>query len=280
MKRLITASTLAAAMLLCAGTRAGAETPLDKYEALLQEKRAQVRENELLQREAEFAATKSPYILFYLKEGKLEFRVRGRAFKSYTFSPITLDERGRRPADPEAVWKAIGKSLTVIEVQGAHPELIPQDPNTPENAGELYADPNQLASQTGVAAVRSDAGLLGVDVPTDYYVKFAEDVVFHIRTPKTYTFREKAADRLSDVAESMRATLSGLWSRKEIEVAARPRLELYMTTDADTAKYLHYSLLPGEKILGVPPPPPPILLVASSSKAANASGGKARPAAR
>lgn len=274
------AAAVASALLLSGSVRAGVEGSLDKYESLLQEKRAQAREHDVLQREAEIAATKSPYVLFYLKEGKLEFRVRGRAFKSYTFSPITLDERGRRKADPEAIWKLLDKPLTVIEVQGAHPELIPQDPNAPEDAGQLYADPNQLASQTGVAAVRSDAGLLGVDVPTDYYVKFAEDVVFHIRTPKTYTFREKAADRLSDVAESMRSTLSGFWSRKEIVIASKPSLELYMTTDADTAKYLHYSLLPGEKILAVPPPPPPIVLVATSTQAPEPPAGKAKPATR
>ena len=266
------------AALLTGLSLAGADATLDKYQSLLQEKRAQTRQNAILAKEAELAAGKAPYIFFHVKEGKLEFRVRGRAFKSYTFASLTLDERGRRRADPEAVWKAIEKPLAVVEVQGAHPELLPPDPNAPQEEGQLYSDPNQLNGQTGAGPVHSDAGVLGVDVPTDYYIKLDQDVVFHIQTPRTQTFREKAADRLSDIAEGMRATLSGLWGKREIELAKKPRLELYMTTDPDTAKFLHYSLLPGEKILAVPPPPPPILLVASSR--GGRSGSDTVPAAR
>lgn len=167
----------------------------------------------------------------------------------------------------------------MLEVQGAHPELIPPDPNTAKDDGQLYSDPNQLAAQTGTGPVHSDAGVLGVDAPTDYYIKLDDGVVFHIRTPKTRTFREKAADRLAEIAENMRATLSSFWGAKEIEIAGKPRLELYLTTDPDTAKNLHYSLLPGEKVFAVPPPPPPILLVASTRTKA-ASPGDAVPAAR
>jgi hypothetical protein len=173
MKRLIAALALAAAAsLLGQAPRAGADVALDKYRSLLQEKRALLRDNALLQVEADMAATKSPYIFFNVKEGKLEFRVRGKAFKSYAFASITLDERGRRSVDAETLWKSLGKPLTVAEVQGAHPELIPPDPNTAQQEGQLYSDPNQLAAQTGTGPVHSDAGVLGVDAPTDYYIKF------------------------------------------------------------------------------------------------------------
>src|SRR5262249_27211736 len=161
---------------------------------------------------------------------------------------ITLDERGRRRADAETVWKALEKPLSVVEVQGAHPELIPPDPNAAKQDGQLYSDPNQLMAQTGTGPVHSGAGVLGVDAPTDHFIRFDEGAAFHTRTAKTQTFREKAADRLAEIADSMRTTLSGLWGAKEIAVAGKPRLELFLTTDADTAKFLHFSLLPGEKL--------------------------------
>jgi hypothetical protein len=74
-------------------------------------------------------------------------------------------------------------------------------------------------------------------------------------------------------------TLSGLWGSKEIDVAGKPRFELFLTTDVDTAKFLHFSLLPGEKIFAVPPPPPPIVLVATAHPA-DRPGRDAVPAAR
>lgn len=275
---LTTIVVAAAAALLGSDVRGGADTTMSKYQSLLQEKRTLLRENAFLQVEADMAATKSAYVLFYLDLGKLEFRVRGKAFKSYAFSPITLDDGGRRVADAETMWRALDKPLTVLEVQGAHPELVPPDPNSAKQDGQLYSDPNQLAAQTGTGPVHSDAGVLGVDVPTDYYIKFDEDVVFHIRTPKTRTFREKAADRLTEIARAMRATISGIWGSKEIESGQKPRFELYLTTDTDTAKFLHYSLLPGERFIAVPPPPPPIALVAAASE--GRSGGGTVPVAR
>lgn len=252
-----------------AGLHAGAESALDKYQALLQQKRILARKNTLLQKEAEIATTKSPYVFFHLEESTLEFRVRGRALKTYTFASMALDVRGRIPADAETLWKSLAAPLTVLEIEGAHPELIPPDPNTGAAAGLLYSNPNQLSSQTGAepVLVRTDAGVLGVDVPTDYYVKFEEKIVFHIQTPKTLTFRQQARDRLNEIAENLSHNLSGWWGRKEIENPDKPRLEIYLTTDVDTAKNLHYSLLPGEKVFAVPPPPPPILLVVAKGAA-------------
>jgi len=251
------------------GPYAGAETTLDKYQVLLQQKRELARKNTILQREAAMAATKSPYVFFHLDESKLEFRVRGRALKTYSFTSMAFDSRGRVPADAETLWKHLEEPLVVLEIEGAHPELIPPDPNTGTEAGLLYSDPNQLTSQTGAQAVpvRTDAGVLGVDVPTDYFIKFEDRVILHIRTPKTLTFRQQARDRLDEIAENLKHNLSGWWGSKEIDTPDKPRLEIYMTTDEETAKNLHYSLLPGEKVFAVPPPPPSIELVAAAASA-------------
>ena len=265
----VTTGLVALLSISTAGLHAGAESALDKYQALLQQKRVLARKNTLLQKEAEIAATKNPYVFFHLEESTLEFRVRGRALKTYTFASMTLDVRGRIPADAETLWKSLETPLTVIEIEGAHPELIPPDPNADAGSGLLYSDPNQLSSQTGVAQgpIHTDAGVLGVDVPTDYYVRFEENIVFHIRTPKTLTFRQQARDRLDEIAENLSHNLSGWWGRKKLENPDKPRLEIYLTTDVDTAKNLHYSLLPGERVFAVPPPPPPIVLVAAKGAA-------------
>ncbi|HEY3175442.1 MAG TPA: hypothetical protein VGK94_06720 [Candidatus Polarisedimenticolia bacterium] len=280
-----------AAALSGAGASAGAETALDKYQALLQEKRALLRENGLLQREAALAATREPYIFFHLEESQLEFRVRGKALKSYKFKAMTFDERGRRRADPEAIWKTLDKPLTVLEIEGSRPELIPPDPNSSGETGQLFSDPNQLASQTGAPSTptHTDAGVLGVDVPTEYYIRFAMGdsggghVIINIRTPKTLTFRQKAADRFAEMVENISANLSSWWSGADPDPEHRPRLELFLTTDADTAKNLHYSLLPQERLFVVPPPPPPIVLVAAQGQASTeeraGSTVRGRPAA-
>ena len=245
---------------------AGAETAMDKYQALLQEKRGLARENAILKQEAEVAATKDPYIVFDPKERTLEFRVRGRTLKTYAFASVAHDERGRRQADSEAIWRMFKGPITVLEKEGGHPELIPPPPQEAEQTGQLYSDPNQLNAQTGAGPVHSDAGVLGVDAPSEYYIKFEEEVVFHVRTAKSLSFREKASDRLGEIIAGVREAVSGLWGSKDTQRAGEPVLTLYLTTDVDTAKFLHYSLLPGEKLFVAPPPPPPIVLVAAAAR--------------
>lgn len=270
MRRALPAAAVVGLMALSLPGRpeAGAEVALDKYRSLIQEKKALQREGLMLKREAEMASTKSPYLLLDVKNGKLEFRIRGRALKAYSFSAISHDERGHRPVDPEEIWRVLDGPLTVRMKEGGHPELVPPDPEAGRETGLLYSDPNQLRDQTGAIPVDTDAGLLGVDAPTDYYIEFEEDVLFHVRLAKDLTFRQKAADRLSEIAHSMRTGLSALWGGRDLPDKSRPRLSLYLTTDADTAKHLHYSLLPGERIFVVPPPPPPVILVASKAPAA------------
>ena len=250
-------------LLLAAVAQAGAETATDKFQALVQEKRGLQRESRFLKQEADLAVTKSPYILLDVAQKKLEFRCRGTPFKTYTFTSVSLDPRGRTPAAPETVWRAVDGPLTVTEVEGAHPELIPPDPNSGEEGALLYSDPNQLAAQTGAAPVRTDAGVLGVDAPTEYYIKLKEDVVLHVRMQTEMTFSEKARERFGEMLSGLREAFSGLWGGRQTDAEPKPRLSLYLVTDPDTAKFLHFSLLPGEKIIVTPPPPPPIVLVAS-----------------
>ncbi len=142
--------------------------------------------------------------------------------------------------------------------------MIPPDPETGREAGLVYSDPNQIAEQTGVVPLPTDAGILGVDVPSNYYIKIEGDVVLHIRTPDDKGFHEKAVDRLAAIAAGLKATFSGWWGGRDLPERPRPKLELYLLTDVDTAKSLHHSLLPGEKIFVVPPPAPPIVVLAAA----------------
>ncbi|HKY32345.1 MAG TPA: hypothetical protein VJV23_07415 [Candidatus Polarisedimenticolia bacterium] len=279
---LAVAALAAGALALGAGTGGAQAGPADeRYRKLLHEKRVLLRANLLLKHEAELAAGKQPYIVFDVHKGELEFRVRGKPFKTYSVSGLALDERGT-PIHPEALWRVLDKPITVLEKQGGRPELLPPDPESGRETGLLFSDPNQLASQTGATPVDTDAGLLGVDAPTDYYLKFEEDVVFHVLTPRSRSFRQKATDRLAEIAGAMRTTLTGWWGRSELPSEKRPRVVLYLTMDPDTAKHLHYSLLPGEKLVVKPPEPPPLSLVAAGPRPAPgaAAASKAAPSAR
>jgi hypothetical protein len=251
----------AVAIALAGSTHAGGESSTERYRELLHQKRALLREASILKQETDWAAGKLPYIFFNLQSSQLEFRLRGKILKSYPVKGIFQDERTTRAADPEMIWRALDQPITVTEKQGGRPELIPPDPEAGREHGLLYSDPNQLASQTGAKPIASDAGVLGVDAPTEYYIEFEEKVIFYVRSPRTPTFREKAADRFSDLT----STLSGWFGGKTAAPDARHRLALYLVIDPETAKYLHYSLLPGEKLMLTPPSPPPVVLVAGAS---------------
>jgi len=245
---------------------AGGEMSSDRYRELLGRKRSLLREAALLQREAEWAAGKPPYIFFNLENRQLEFRMRGRTLKTYPVKGIFLDEGLRRPATPEAVWRALDKPITVYDVEGGRPELVPPDPETGRTTGLLYADPNQLATQTGATSVDTDAGVLGVDAPAEYYIQFDEEVIFHIRSPRADSIRQRASRRLAEFAAGLRGMAGGWLGRAGRKEGPTFRLTLYLTLEPEIAKYLHYSLLPGEKMIVVPPNPPPVIPVASAPR--------------
>lgn len=257
----------AAAVMVLAGVtaRAGGEMETERYRELLHQKRVLLREAALLKQESEWIVSPKqlPYIFFNMQSGQLEFRLRGKMLKSYPVKEIFQDERGRRPASPEAIWRALDQPITVVEKQGGRPELLPPDPDSGRETGLLYSDPNQLASQTGARPISSDAGVLGVDAPTEYYIEFEEGVIFYVRSPRAPTLREKAAHRLAEIASGVRDTVSGWFGGAPPMADGKHRLALYLTIDPEIAKYLHYSLLPGEKLVMVPPSPPPVVLVAA-----------------
>jgi len=275
----MTAPRAAGALLLVGLTSltpgaAGGESATDKYRDLLHRKRTLLREASLLKYETAWAASKIPYIFLDLEKGKMEFRVRGKVLKSYALKGVFLDERGSRPAVPEVIWRALDTPITVVEKQGGHPELVPPDPEAGRHTGLLYSDPNQLSSQTGAREVDTDAGVLGVDAPSEYFIRFEEGVIIHVENPKEYTFREKASQRMADVTGGLQRMMQSLWGGPARSKGPEWKLELYVVLDPDTAKYLHYSLLPGEKLVVVPPPPPPVALVASSGAPSKAAASR------
>ncbi len=226
---------------------AGGETAMDKYQALLREKRALHRENWMLSQEANLAATKNPYILLDLERRELDFRIRGKTLKSYNFIRVSDRERGAVTADAEVLWRMVDGPLTLREKEGGRPEIIPPDPNF---------DGEEPSATEGEV---SDAALLGVEALTDYFIKFEEDVVFHVRTDRARTFREIAVERLGAIAEAVGSLLTRGPGEEE------PRLSLYLTTDERTARHLYHSLLPGERLFVTPPAPPPVVLVAENT---------------
>lgn len=242
-------------------TQGGGEMSTERYRELLHRKRTLLREASLLKQESEWAVGKLPYVFFNMESGQLEFRLRGKMLKSYPIKGIFLDERLRRPAPPEAIWRALDEPITLLEKQGGRPELVPPDPEAGRETGLLYSDPNHLATQTGAKPIDTDAGVLGVDAPTEYYIEFEEKVIFFVRSPRTPTLREKAADRFSEIVSAV----SGWFGAEESQGDDKHRLKLYLVIEPEIAKFLHYSLLPGEKLVLVPPSPPPVVLVAAGS---------------
>lgn len=237
---------VAAALVLCsfiAAPRGGAETPLDKYRSLLEEKLALERENRSLEREAGLAGSRTPYILFDVHHGVLSFRVRGRSFKEYHVKAISSRGWGRRPIAPEALWRRHDGPLTILEKEGGRREIVPPgDEDTGAGGDRRSGD-----------APPDDAATLGVKAPQDYYIKFEESVIFHVQTERRLTLREKAVERMGEIAAAVR----DLWTDNPDDP-----LVLYLLTDADTARRLYHSILPGEPVY-ISPPPPTVTLIAA-----------------
>ncbi len=250
-------SVIAAAWLATAAlgvSPAGAD--LNRYRDLMKERHALMREKALLEIEARTAATGEPYVLLDLEAPALQFRIRGKTLKTYRIAKIAADARGRDPVPIEAVWGRFPGPLEVLEVQGGQPELVPPDPNTGRETGLLYTDPNQIRSQTGAVEVDTDAGILGIEAPTDYWIRLDEPIVLHIRTEKNESISDQAFARLAAMASDLRKAASRLWGTDGGQADAP--VHLWITMDPDTARHLHHSLLPGERVFLVPPSAPPL----------------------
>jgi len=223
----------------------------DRYRSLLKERRALHRENTILEIEAKSAAAKSPYIFLDLEAATLEFRVRGKVLKTYRISSLSTDSRGKEPVNAEELWSKFSGPLMVEEVQGGQPELVPPDPEAGRETGLLFSDPNQLREETGAVEVDTDAGILGIEAPTDYWIRVKEPLMLHIHSPKDQSTSRQALQRFSDVLSSIGSAVSSLWgggsSARDADVT------IWLTVEPEIAQQLHHSLLPGETIWLVPP---------------------------
>ncbi len=222
----------------------------DRYRSLLKERRALHRENAILEIEAKSATAKSPYLFLDLEAATLEFRIRGKTLKTYRISGLSGDSRGKQPLDAKAIWSRFSGPLMVEEVQGGQPELVPPDPEAGRETGLLYSDPKQLRDETGAVEVDTDAGILGIEAPTEYWVRLKEPLILHVRGKYDESVAGQALQRFADVLSSIGSAVSSLWGDS---VATDATVPIWLTLEPEIAQQLHHSLLPGETIWVVPP---------------------------
>jgi hypothetical protein len=253
------ASVLAAAV-------AGAESPLDRVRSLVEEKRRLEWENDRLTKELAFASTPAPYIFVDLHARTIEFRVRGKAHKSYTASAIEVLGDAGRPLTESALYALAPKPIEVVEVAGGPPELKPPPASAPNPNASDFTGPDPNAGP-----VHSDAGILGVDAPTNYDVSLQGGVKFEIRTPKAPTRWEKLRDTFTEAGHALAETLRGWTGGATAGSKAIREAAVRVSLDEDSAKALYYSILPGEHVYFLPAPPPPVKLIASLTAAPQAA---------
>lgn len=241
----------AAAATNTAGAARAADGRQDRYRSLLKERRALQRESAILEIEAKSAAAKSPYLFLDLEAATLEFRVRGKILKTYRLSRLSSDRRGKYPVDAEAIWNRFKGPLVVEEIQGGQPELVPPDPEEGREHGLLFSDPNQLRDQTGAVEIDSDAGILGIEAPSEYWIRLKEPLMLHVHSAEDETVARQALQRFKDVLSSIGSAVSSLWGGND--VAGDDAVPIWITLEPEIAKQLHHSLLPGETIWLVPP---------------------------
>ena len=245
MRRLRRATLLLLAILPAAPTPAPAATGEGARYLELHAKRDELRRlNALLEEEARLASTRAPYVVLDLGKRTMDFRIRGKTFKTYRFEAIRIDTRHEGLTWSE-VARRLAEPITMELKEGGNPELIPpdpdEDPNLPPEDGDGDEEP------------ASDASLLGVDAPTDYQVDFEQGVVFHVSAPHAAGLMDKAMNGLGELAAGLRSVFSG-WLGAE-PAQDGPWLDLHLAATVETARQLHHSLLPGERFLIILPAP-------------------------
>jgi len=254
---------------LAAVAWAGGEGPLDRVRALVEEKRRLAWENETLTRELTFASTPSPYIFVDLKKGTFEFRVRGKAHKTYKASSVEiLDGSGK--SLPEAILHALAPDpVEVTEKAGGPPELHPPaSPGDANKAGQA-PDANGDGPPGGVdpngGPVHSDAGILGVDAPSEYDIELEDGLRIEIRTPKAVGRWARLWNGMGEIASAFGNAVTSVFGRSSSSRTTLPGMAVRATVDEETAKAFYHSILPGEHLYFLPAEPPPVQLVASLS---------------
>lgn len=245
------AAATATAATNTAGAARAADGRQDRYRSLLKERRALQRESAILEIEAKSATAKSPYVFLDLEAATLEFRVRGKVLKTYRISGLSSDRRGKYPVDAEAIWNRFKGPLAVEEVQGGQPELVPPDPEEGREHGLLFSDPNQLRDQTGAVEIDTDAGILGIEAPSEYWIRLKEPLILHVHGKEDETVARQALQRFKNVLSSIGSAVSSFWGGDD--AATDAAVPIWITLEPEIAKQLHHSLLPGETIWLVPP---------------------------
>jgi hypothetical protein len=237
---------------------AGAEAPLDRARSLLEEKMRLERENAVLRQELAYAATPHPYILVDLAAGSFEFRVRGKAHKTYTALAVELRDAAGRPIGIEELRRLAPEAVEVERKGEGPPEFKPPPAEGEAPEAEGRTDPNGAPRPT-------DAGLLGVDAPTDYDVDLEGGVRIEVRTRHDATRWERARRQLSEMGLAVADAVGGWLRSRRPDQNEGPRAVVRVTFDAARAKAFYHSILPTERFHFLPGPPPPVTLIASAA---------------
>ena len=261
-------AVLLAPALIAVAPLAGAESSLDRLKSLIEEKRRLEWDNGSLTQELAFAATPAPYILVDVPRRTFEFRVRGKTHKKYEALKIEIHDGRGRPMTLSDFSLSAPDPLEVLDKAGGPPEIKPpsNDPADPTGAGG--ANQNVSAGDAGGAdpnlgVRRTDAGVLGVDAPTDYDISLENGIRIEIRTRPDESGLGKTWRSLGEigaaVSHAIKSWFSGDDARRGAEATPAVRVEV----DPNLGKAIYHSLLPGEHVYFLPPPPLPIALVAS-----------------
>lgn len=250
---------------------AGAETPLDKVKALLDEKRRLQWDNDRIREELAFASTPSPYVVVDPSARTFEFRVRGRSHKSYSAESIEIVGRSLRPISIAELGSIAAGPVAVVEKAEGPPEFTP--PPVDPNAAAAAEDPNASPRQ-------SEAMLLGVDAPANYDIDLDKGIRLEIRTHLEKTRWQRAAEALSAMGRAVTETVGGWFGGAgDSEPSNAPRARVRITFDEKSAKAFYHSVLPGEHFYFRPGVPPPVTIVAAAPPQPAAAPAAARPAA-
>jgi hypothetical protein len=257
---LLAAALAALPAALAPPLRAGAEGPLDRVRALVEEKRRLEWENETMTKELAFASTTAPYVFVDLRKRTFEFRVRGKVHKTYKADAIEIHGDADRPLSEGALHALAPNPIDVVERAGGPPELKPPPVTAPDANGSDFTGPDPNSGP-----VHSDAGILGVDAPINYDVTLQAGISLEIRTAKAASRWDQIRGSFAEAGRAVVETWRGWTGGSRPVLKAIQSAAVRVIVDEETAKAFYHSILPGEHVYFLPAAPPPVRLVASLS---------------
>lgn len=231
---------------------------MDRVRSLIEEKRALTWKNQQLTTELSYASTPAPYVFVDLQSRAIEFRVRGKAHKIYHADAIEVLGDEGKPISQAALHSLAPNPVEVLEKAGGPPELKPPPASAPDANGSNFTGPDPNAGP-----VQSDAGILGVDAPTNYDVALEGSVTIQIRTVPRETRWEKIRGTFSEALAAFASALRHLTGGGRPETPVVHSAAVRVTFDEESAKAFYHSILPTEHVFFLPAPPPPVELVAT-----------------